>query len=256
MAMARVRLYHWNAKEARPLLEQLQVDGYTVDYPSDNVLERGFRALRESPPHAIVIDLTRLPSQGRHVAVAIRSRKTIRNIPIVFVDGDPEKVEQIRADLPDAIFTSRAKLRSALKRARPITNPAVAPYGNRTVAQKLGIREDTRVAVLDGPRGYARAVGELPAGARFEEDPAEVLPVTLWFVRDPEMYLASLPRMCKLASKSRLWIVYPKQQARQKPPGEVTLFFIRDEALAGGLLHYKTCALNTTWAGMLFAPRK
>jgi len=254
--MARVRLYHWNAKEARPLLEQLQVDGYTVDYPSDNVLERGFRSLRESPPHAIVIDLTRLPSQGRHVGVAIRARKTIRNIPIVFVDGDPEKVEQIRADLPDAIFTSRAKIRSALNRARPIANPAAPLYSNRTVAQKLGIREDTRVAVLDGPRGYAKAVGALPAGARFEEDPAEMLPVTLWFVRDPEMYLAALPRMRKLATKSRLWVIYPKQQGRPKASREVSLFFIRNEALGVGLLHYKTCSLNATWTGMLFAPRK
>src|SRR5712675_3589775 len=112
--MPRIRLFHWNATEAKPLIEQFQADGYTVDYAGDKVLQFPIRSLRESPPHAIVIDLTRLPSRGRHVAVAIRARKTIRNIPIVFVDGDPEKVEQIRADLPDAIFTSRAKIRSAL----------------------------------------------------------------------------------------------------------------------------------------------
>src|SRR5438105_6831238 len=101
--MARVRLFHWNAIEAKPLIAQLQAGGYTVDYPSDKVLERRFRSLRESPPHAVVIDLTRLPSQGRHLAVAIRSKKTVRNIPMVFVDGDPKKVERIRAELPDAI---------------------------------------------------------------------------------------------------------------------------------------------------------
>ena len=254
--MPTIRLYHWKAAEASPLIRKLQGNGYSVDYPGDNVLERGFRSLGESPPHAIVIDLTRLPSQGRHVAVAIRSRKTVRHIPIVFVDGDPAKVEQIRADLPDAMFTSRAKLGSVLKRARPIANPAAPAYSNRTTAQKLGIGEDTRVAVIDAPRGYAKAVGVLPMGASLEEDPAEILPVTLWFVCKPEMYLATLPRMRELASKSRLWVIYPKQQARQKPPVEVNLFFIRDKALGVGLFHRKTCSLNTTWTGMLFASRE
>src|SRR5712692_10428170 len=121
--MSRIRLFHWNAKEARPLIEQLRSYGHTVDYPDDKPLERRFRSLREAPPHAIVIDLTRLPSEGRHLAVAIRSRTTIRSIPIVFVDGDPQKVERIRAELPDAVYTSRAKLGSALKRAKPLVNP-------------------------------------------------------------------------------------------------------------------------------------
>ena len=254
--MPRIRLFHWNAAEAKPLIKQLQADGYTVDYPSDKVLERRFRSLRESPPHAIVIDLTRLPSQGRHLAVAIRSKKTIRNIPIVFVDGDPKKVKRIRADLPDAIYTSRAKVESALKRAKPLVSPASPPYSNRTTAQKLGIREGTSVAVVDAPHGYTKTVGTLPAGASFEEDPADVLPVTLWFVREPEEYLAALPRMRELAGKSRLWVIYPKQQAPQKVPAEVTLFFIRDEALGVGLSHCKTCSLGKTWTGMLFALNK
>jgi hypothetical protein len=47
---------------------------------------------------------------------------------------------------------------------------------------------------------------------------------------DPDEFLAALPRMRELASNSGLWVIYPKQQARQKAPGEVTLFFIRDEA--------------------------
>jgi hypothetical protein len=85
---------------------------------------------------------------------------------------------------------------------------------------------------------------------------ADVLPVTLWFLRDPDEFLAALQRMGELASKSRLGVIYPKQQARQKALGEVTLFFIRDEALGIGLIHRKTCSLNTTWTGMLFAPRK
>src|SRR5690242_21156810 len=50
--MPTIRLYHWKAAEASPLIRKLQGNGYSVDYPSDSVLERGFRSLSESPPHA------------------------------------------------------------------------------------------------------------------------------------------------------------------------------------------------------------
>ena len=85
------------------------------------------RSLRESPPLAAVIDLTRLPSHGRYVAAEIRATKSTRHIPIVFVDGDPEKVERIRKDLPDAVYTSRSRLASALKRVKPLADPVAAP---------------------------------------------------------------------------------------------------------------------------------
>ena len=44
-------------------------------------------------------------------------------------------------------------------------------YGSRTVAQKLGIKEGSTVAVIDAPRDYAAALGELPAGVEIVEDP-------------------------------------------------------------------------------------
>ena len=254
--MRRIRLFHWNATEAKPLIEQLRAGGYTVDYPGDRILERRFGSLSQSPPHAILIDLTRLPSQGRHLAVAIRSKEKMRSIPIVFVDGDPEKVEKIREELPDAIYATRSRVASALKRAKPLVSPAAPPYSNRTTAQKLGIREGACAGVVDAPRDYAQVIGALPAGASFEEDPEGALTVTLWFVRQPGEYLAALPRIRALAGKSRLWIIYPKQQGRQKNKGGITLFFIRDEGLAVGLVHYKTCSLDATWTGMLLAPMK
>ena len=252
----RVRLFHWKAAEAKPLIQQLRDDGYTVDYAGDSVLQSPYRSLRESPPHAIVIDLTRLPARGRHLAAGIRSDRTIRSIPIVFVDGNPEKVEGIRAGLPDAIFTSRAKLGPALKRAKPLASPASPPFSNRTTAEKLGIREDMRVAVVDPPTGYAKAIGTLPAGAWFEEDSADALPVTLWYVRDPQEYLARLPRMRELAGKSRLWVMYPKRQPGEKTAAEVGLFFLRDAAMEVGLVHRKTCSVDKTWSGMLLVRRR
>lgn len=252
--MPRVLLLNSEGAEAKRLMEELRSGGYTVDCRR-NV--GSVRALRESPPHAFVIDLARLPSHGRHFAMWIRSVESIRSIPVVFVDGDPARVEKLRTELPDAIYTSRAKLTGALRKARPLANPALG-YGNRTTAQKLGIKNGARVAVIDAPAGYAKLVGPLPPGASLEEEPDEALAGALWFVRDPEMYLAGLPRMRKLAAaKSRLCVIYPKQQAaRKNSDAGINLLLIREAAEAVGLAAYKTCSVDKTWSAILFTLKK
>src|SRR5205807_6998986 len=104
----------------------------------------------------------------------------------------------LRKLLPDAVYTTRAKAGAAVKKAKPVADPVVLPTGilsHRPLPQKLGIRENTRVALFDPPPGYAKILGALPPGASLEEEPAEALAITLWFVRDPGMYLSGLPRM-------------------------------------------------------------
>src|ERR1700687_2499095 len=150
VGMPRVRLFHWRAEEAKPLIAALRAGGYAVDYPGDEA--NSWRSLRESPPLAAVIDLTRVPSHGRYVAAEIRATKSIRHIPIVFVDGDPNKVDSIRKVLPDAVYTSRARGASVLKRVKPLADPVVAPRimdrTDRTAAEKLGIKAGARVALI------------------------------------------------------------------------------------------------------------
>ena len=134
-----------------------------------------FAPCARSQPLAAVIDLTRLPSHGRYVAAAIRATKSTRHIPIVFVDGDPEKVERVRKDLPDAVYTSRSRLVSALKRVKPLADPVAPPRmmdrTDRTTAEKLGIKAGARVALIDPPADYLRVLGRLPKDASLEEEP-------------------------------------------------------------------------------------
>jgi len=63
--MPQIRLIHWNADEASERAKQLRSFGYEIDYQP--LIPARLRALREIPPHAIVIDLSRLPSHGRDV---------------------------------------------------------------------------------------------------------------------------------------------------------------------------------------------
>jgi hypothetical protein len=253
--MPRVRLFHWRAEEAKPLIAVLRAGGYGVDYPGDKA-NGNWRSLRENPPFAAIIDLTRLPSHGRHVGAEIRATKSLRHIPIVFVDGDPEKVERIRKDLPDAVYTSGSRLLSALKRVKPLADPVTPPRmmnrTDRTTAEKLGIKAGARVALIDPPADYVRVLGKLPGDALLEEEPEETPPLTLWFVREPDGYLAGLGQMRKRALTSRIWIIYPKG----RNASGLTQHIIREAALSVGLVDYKVCSVNEVWTGLLFTKKK
>ena len=110
---ARVLLLHWNAAEAAERVERLRQAGFQAEYFSDSNSGGGFRLIRENTPDAVVIDLSRLPSHGRAVAISVRSSKATRQVPLVFIKGDPEKTAQVRSLLPDAEFTTWPRIRAA-----------------------------------------------------------------------------------------------------------------------------------------------
>lgn len=253
--MARVRLFHWKAEEARPLVTVLQAAGHSVDYQEKLTSPR---ELRESVPDAYVIDLSRVPSHGREVAVYLRGAKATRHVPIVFVGGERDKIDYVKRALPDAAYTAPARLKSALKSviANPPANPLrpaqmMERWGHRTTAQKLGIVKDSRTAIIDPPHDYAQAIGALPEGAELDEESTEDCKIALWFVHGVPEFHAALPRMRKLAARSRLWILWRKKKADGLDGN-----FIRKGANEFGLVDYKICSLNDTWSGMVFAVKK
>src|SRR5512145_2140204 len=114
--MARVFLFHWNDVEARERAARLAGIGHQAVIP---LLRSGadLKTIAADPPDAFVIDLSRLPAHGREVAASLRERKATRHVPLVFVDGAPEKVARVRALLPDAIYTDWGRIRGALRAA-------------------------------------------------------------------------------------------------------------------------------------------
>ncbi len=253
-------MIHWNQAEAEPCLAALRAGGYEVDYAErfDPAL---FRAVKQSPPDGFIIDLSRLPSHGREVATALRGARPTRQVPIIFVGGEPEKVDKIKSQLPDATYTDTKHLRSAIRDA--LANAPEAPavpaqmmdrYKERTSAQKLGIKENSTVALIEPPLDYGRVIGILPGGAELREDSAEPGDVTLWFLHDPDSLEPELRRMRALAAKTKLWLLWPKQRKGKK--SGITQFQLRESCAAVGLIDYKICSVNDTWSAMAFAPRK
>lgn len=248
-----VRLFHQRADEAEALVHTMRASGYRVIYDSRPGVP-SVREVRDEGTSAIVIDLSRLPSFGRAIGAWVRGSKGIRHIPLIFVGGEPAKVAAIREEIPDAVYTSPARVAAALRSAKPASEPVIPRQAmqtppSRTTVEKLGIREGAKVLLMDPPRDYEGVIGAMPSGAAFVEDPPAA--VTLWFVHDPGEFEAALSGKRKLASTSRLWIVWKKGR-RDGFNGD----FVREKALKLGLVDYKICSLNEAWSGMLFAMRK
>ena len=81
----------------------LQATGLVVD---DAVVESSklITHIRLTQPDVVVIDLDKRPSHGREVGVVLRTTKSTRGIPLVFLGGAADKVAMVRASIPDAVF--------------------------------------------------------------------------------------------------------------------------------------------------------
>jgi hypothetical protein len=103
-------LVHWHAEEAEEFAAALREAGWKIQVGMGEL-----REVKTNPPTAVVISLRRLPSHGRVVADALWYTKWGRAIPIVFFDGEADKVEATRTKFPDARFVSWTKLPTVLK---------------------------------------------------------------------------------------------------------------------------------------------
>ena len=255
--MARIRLIHSKPDEAAPRIETLRQAGHEVAY-QERVPPATIRA---DATDAFVIDLARVPSHGREVAVYIRGTKATRHIPIVFAGGEPDKVEKVRQMIPDATYADWDHIRSAVKKAlaHPPSECVVPPqmmnrYGDRPVAQKLGIKAGQTVTAIDAPRNFPELLGGVPEGVTFNEDERRPGPVTLWFIHDAASYQEFVSERRGIARRSKLWVVWPKGDTGKR--AGINQNVVRQIAISIGLVDYKICSVDEKWSAMLFAAGK
>jgi CheY-like chemotaxis protein len=257
--MTRIRLICWNRDQAKQNAKVLQAAGYSVnfDLPTPDAL----RDLINNPPAALLIDLSRQPSQGRDIALALRLKKATRCLPLVFVEGDPEKVAGIKQLLPDATYTTWPRIRNALRRAitHPPTDPIVpqsafAGYAGAPLTKKLGIKPDSTVVLIDAPQDFEKTLGQLPNGVTIRRNNRGRRDLTIWFTKSQNDLHKRIKRMVPLAENKALWILWPKKTSRLST--DLSQKHVRATGLAAGLVDYKICSVDTTWSALLFTKRK
>ena len=254
-----VRLICWKADRTRELSEQLETAGFAVD--AGAIDGPALRALGQSPPDAVVIDLGRLPAQGRDVGVMLRTTARSRHTPLVFVDGAEAKVDRTRQVLPDASYTSRDEMVASIRQtmARPPLDPVVpesnfAGYSGTPLPKKLGIKTASTVALVDAPKDFRTTLGDLPAGTSIIHAPDSGAEVTLWFLGSLADLHNGIGRMAEIAGDGRLWICWPKKASGIVT--DITQNEVRSTGLASGLVDFKICSIDAIWSGLCFTRRK
>jgi CheY-like chemotaxis protein len=259
-AQQRIRLVHWREDEVAERAARLEAAGYEVDaeVPGTSI---GIKQLREDPPAAFVIDLSRLPSHGREVAHSLRQSKALRQIPIVFVGGAEEKVDAIRRQLPDAVYTAwddlGAKLAQAI--ANPLSDPVVpvsdsGPGSGRSLAQKLGVKEGMAIAMLDPPDGIETTLAPLPGGVALRRGNRGRREMTIWFVTSRRKLERSFGAVARAVAEGTLWMAWPKRSSGVDT--DLSEDVIREVALAAGMVDTKVCAIDQTWSGLRLTLRR
>jgi CheY-like chemotaxis protein len=255
-----VCLLHWNEAEAAERLERLRAVGFAA-YHSTLAGPPLMHQLRENPPSAIVIDLTRLPSHGREVAAALRAAKSTRFIPLVFVDGEAEKVARVRSLLPDAVYTSWSEIGPALHTAlaQPLSNPVATvssmdAYAGQALPKKLGLKPGLKIALVEAPPGFIHLLGPIPEGVQFIDDIVDGCEMAIWFVRSQPELEHAVHIASGLSTLVSLWFAWPKKASGLAT--DLTQQVVRETGLANNWVDYKICSIDQTWSGLLFARRK
>ena len=256
--MANLRLIHWNGPEGRERKLRLAALGHHADF--DDVDGPGLtRVLKASTPDAFLIDLSRLPSHGREVAMWLRSTKSTRQVPIVFVDGDPAKVAKLKQLLPDATYTSWARLATVLPKAlaRRVANPVVPPssiYSGKPALEKLGVKSGMRVCLLNAPPGFADSLQPKPAGVEYTARPSADCDLFVVFVRSRRELAVPLAKLLTDISRQTVWFAWPKKASGVKTDLDGNV--VRESGLAAGWVDFKICSIDETWSGLAFKRRK
>lgn len=256
--MKRVHLFQKNQVEARKRAKELEALGYCVTYGS--ISPEVLRKLKEEPLVAVLIDLDRTAALGRDAGIYIRHYRATRNMPIVFINGKPANVVATKKHLPDAIYTDWSGIKSALRRA--ISHPPVAAvkpksllagYSNTPLVKKLGIKPESAITLINPPDDFRKVMGKLPDRVVIRKRVTKKNDLMIWFVRSRRALEKRIKTVAARVGRGGLWIAWPKKTSRIS--SDLSQQDVRELGLNAGLVDYKVCAIDETWAGLKFARR-
>ncbi len=128
-------------------------------------------------------------------------------------------------------------------------------YSGTPLARKLGIKEESRVALLGAPEGFDEELAPLPDGVRVLRRLAPPVDVAVLFVterRELERRFAAVAEAVRPAGG--FWVAWPKRSS--KVPTDLTEDVLREVGLPLGVVDNKVCAVTDVWSGLRFVWRK
>ena len=115
---------------------------------------------------------------------------------------------------------------------------------DKPIAERLQVKGERRLAVVDAPSNVDKAVGAVKA-----RGPAKAADVVLLFVRSQAELKKKLPMMLKIMGPAAIfWLAYPKLTSPLA--GDLNRDVIRDAAPAHGLDTVSQIAIDEDWSAL------
>lgn len=130
----------------------------------------------------------------------------------------------------------------------------MAGYSSTPLAKKLGIKEGSRISLVNAPKGFESELGELPDGVEFVKRLTNSLDMIVFFVLTERALARDFAKLAKkLASHGMIWIAWPKKSSGVST--DLSFNSVQRIGLDAGLVDVKICAVDDTWSGLKFVYR-
>lgn len=118
----------------------------------------------------------------------------------------------------------------------------------KPLAEKLQMKAGRRVAILDAPSSFTKALGNIPSGIEMVEEP-ETADVVLIFVNNQKELDKALPRAKKMLAKDGfVWVNYPKLSSKLK--GDINRDTIAADAKKQRLEGVAMVSIDDDWSAL------
>ncbi len=162
---------------------------------------------------------------------------------MAFVDGEPEKVEMVKAHIPDAHYTNWDQILERLEDV--IKHPPEGPPKARSRLEGYAV---------GAPPEFRQTLGELPENVVLRDGVRGQSNLTLWFAKSRRELEERLQHMRVYSKNAGLWILWPKQSSKlQTDLGQPV---VREAGLAAGMVDFKICSIDKTWSGLRFSMKE
>src|SRR4051812_29668860 len=139
----------------------------------------------------------------------------------------------------------------ATRRKQTEKKPARTGYSKRSLADNLGIKPDTAMAIIEAPEYYASLVGIEGFDTELDREEYDFI----HFFTSSRLALQHVfPVLSKrLRMDGMLWISWPKKSSGEET--DLPENIVREIGLATGLVDVKVAAIDETWSGLKFVYR-
>jgi hypothetical protein len=125
----------------------------------------------------------------------------------------------------------------------------------RPLPRKLGIKPESRLALVGAPEDFGETLGPLPERVELRTRARGPLDVIVFFTTSAAELRRRFDKLAQaLDPAGALWVAWPKKSSGVET--DLTENGVRDVALPRGLVDNKVCAIDETWSGLRLVIRK